>query len=169
MFTLHLILPLVTAGMILVLGSALWFEHFLGYVPCDLCLKQRIPYYIGIPVLLLGTVSLFVGLPTRLVRFLLLIGLLCLVTTIMLGVYHAGIEWKFWAGPASCASGSSGEAGDAATLLSRLADSVPPSCDEAAGRFLGISFAGWNVLSAAVLAYILARGFYGSRGVSQYK
>ena len=38
---------------------------------------------------------------------------------------------------------------------------IPPSCDEAAGRFLGLSFAGWNVLASAALAAIGYRAALG--------
>ncbi|WP_375198209.1 disulfide bond formation protein B, partial [Sphingobium sp.] len=33
----------------------------------------------------------------------------------------------------------------------------PPSCTEAAGRFLGLSFAGWNVIASLALALVAFR------------
>ena len=33
----------------------------------------------------------------------------------------------------------------------------PPSCDEAAGRFLGLSFAGWNAVASALFAAVALR------------
>ena len=30
--------------------GALAFEHFGGYQPCALCLMQRTPYYLGVPL-----------------------------------------------------------------------------------------------------------------------
>jgi len=44
-------------GMALVVGGALAFEHIGGYIPCALCLQQRTPYYVGIPVALLALLS----------------------------------------------------------------------------------------------------------------
>ena len=60
-----------------------------------------------------------------------------------LGAYHAGVEWGFWEGPASCAP--SVGVGSAADMLDQLQNAHAPSCTEATWRFLGLSFAGWNV------------------------
>ena len=35
------------------IGGALVFQHGLGYVPCKLCLEQRVPYYAAMPLALL--------------------------------------------------------------------------------------------------------------------
>ena len=48
---------LVAFGMIVIIGSALAFEHIGGYAPCALCLEQRNPYYWGIPIILLGAIA----------------------------------------------------------------------------------------------------------------
>jgi disulfide bond formation protein DsbB len=37
-------------------------------------------------------------------------------------------------------------------MLRQLGTVTPPSCTEAMWRFLGLSFAGWNVLVSALLA-----------------
>ena len=41
---------LAFAGMIAVIATVLGFEHIGGYTPCKLCLGQREPYYMAIPV-----------------------------------------------------------------------------------------------------------------------
>src|SRR5262249_36721312 len=69
-----------------------------------------------------------------------------------LGAYHAGVEWKLWAGPQEC-SGALESLGNATDLLERLGqNSNVVRCDEAAWRFLGISLAGYNVLISLALA-----------------
>ena len=45
----------------------------------------------------------------------------------------------------------------AKNLLDQLSFSKPPACDEAAGRFLGLSFAGWNVIVSAIIAFLAFR------------
>jgi disulfide bond formation protein DsbB len=67
------------------------------------------------------------------------------------GVYHAGVEWGFWEGPASCAAANPGApVGDILSSLKATVRVVP--CNEAAWRFLGLSLAGYNVLIAGGLA-----------------
>ena len=73
-----------------------------------------------------------------------------------LAVFHAGVEWGFWAGPASC-SPSVGVT-SAADMLNQLENSHAPSCTDAALRILGLSFAGWNALVSALLVVLAALG-----------
>ena len=40
----------VALGAAATIGGALVFEHVFGYVPCKLCLMQRSPYYLAIPL-----------------------------------------------------------------------------------------------------------------------
>jgi disulfide bond formation protein DsbB len=150
---------LVTVGMAATVGGALAFQHIGGYIPCALCLLQRDPYYYGIPVGILAVGTAHFGLPAWITRSLLVVvGLMMLVGAGM-GVYHAGVEWSFWPGPASCGGGA-GVTTNAGNLLSDLNTVHGPSCTEAALRVLGLSFAGWNVLASlglAALAFVGAK------------
>lgn len=149
---------LLTLGMTATVGSALAFEHLGGYIPCALCLLQRQPYYYGIPVAALAAVNAGLGGPARLTRVLIgIVGLLMVVGAGM-GVYHAGVEWHFWEGPATCATSANGVTQDAGNLLNDLNTVKGPSCTEAALRVLGLSFAGWNVLAGLTLAAIAFAG-----------
>ena len=152
---------LTPLGMIAIIGSALGFEHLGGYAPCALCLEQRVPYYWGIPFVVAGALALLVKAPPAFVRAMMAIGFFCLLATAAIGAYHAGVEWGFWPGPTSCTASITGTASDAGSLLQDLAVAKPPSCDAAAGRFLGISFAGWNVIAAFALACVTARAAFG--------
>ena len=151
----------VLVGMVVVIGSALGFEHIGGYAPCALCLEQRVPYYWGIPFMAVGVISALIGGPAWLTRGLLAVVMVCLLITAYLGVYHSGVEWGFFAAPESCGAGLSATSSDASNLLESLSTAKPPSCADAAGRFLGLSFAGWNVVAAGILAAIAFRGATG--------
>jgi disulfide bond formation protein DsbB len=74
-----------------------------------------------------------------------------------LGVYHAGVEWKWWAGPQDC-GGALSDLGSAGGLLKRLESIRVVRCDEVAWSFLGLSLAGYNVLISLLLAAIAAWG-----------
>ena len=133
------------------LAGAWFFELVLGLDPCPLCLDQRIPYYIAVPLgILLGLVARREGL-TPITR----LGLFALGAVMLVGagygVYHSGVEWGLWEGPASCAaSGRPAPVGDILSSLKATVRVVP--CNEAAWRFLGLSLAGYNVLIAGGLA-----------------
>ena len=83
-------------------GTALGFEHIGDYIPCKLCLDQRVPYYVGVPVMALAALSATLRWPPLLTRGLLLAGGLLMVWGLYLGVSHAGVEWGLWAGPTDC-------------------------------------------------------------------
>ncbi|MBO6919366.1 MAG: disulfide bond formation protein B [Rhizobiaceae bacterium] len=143
--------------MALVVGSALAFEHIGGFIPCALCLEQRMPYYVGIPLMLMaGFTAIFVK-PAIFTRGLILIAGLLMVYGVYLGSFHSGVEWGWWPGPESCTTVADGLSMDASNLLGDLNAKRPPSCDEAAGQFLGLSFAGWNVIASAILAFFTIR------------
>ena len=154
---------LLTVGMAATVGGALGFEHIGGYIPCALCLMQRDPYYYGIPVAAAAALSGFLGGPAWLTRGLLAIAGVMMLVGAGLGVYHAGVEWHFWEGPATCATAAQGVTQNAGDLLSDLNAKTPPSCSDASFRFLGLSFAGWNVIASLILAAI---AFVGVRGKS---
>ncbi|MEO0543583.1 MAG: disulfide bond formation protein B [Pseudomonadota bacterium] len=151
--------------MAAVVGTALVFEHVFGYLPCYLCLLQRTPYYIGIPVALVAAAASWLRWPVLVTRLALIaVGLLMAYGAVLSG-YHAGVEWRWWEGPADCGATTGGVVTDANNLLAAIEIVKPPSCDEAALRVLGLSFAGWNVLVSVALAlwvFVTLRG-----GVSQ--
>lgn len=149
---------LATLGMTGTVGGALAFEHIGGYIPCALCLMQRTPYYWGIPIGIVAIAASVLKLPAWTTRALLMaIGILMLVGA-GIGVYHAGVEWHFWEGPATCATSAAGVSGNVGDLLGDLDSKHGPSCGDAALRVLGLSFAGWNVIASLILAAIALRG-----------
>jgi disulfide bond formation protein DsbB len=147
---------LLALAMAAVVGTALGFQHLGGYIPCKLCLEQRLPYYVGVPLMALAVLSSALGLPGVVTRGLLLAGGLLMAYGVALGTYHAGVEWAWWQGPTDCGAVESVDTGG--SLLDALNNVVPPSCDKAALRVLGLSFAGWNVIASLILALAAFRG-----------
>lgn len=150
---------------------AAWaFELVGGYVPCPLCLQQRWPYYAVVPLAALLLVLLAADSPgARLARPGLVVIALIMAAGAGLAAYHAGVEWKWWAGPTTCAVGGGLSGG-----LPDFATARVVACDEAQWRLLGLSFAGWNfVVSLAVAGLAVwgamdrRRPAHGSSSVSQ--
>jgi disulfide bond formation protein DsbB len=142
--------------------TALGFQYIGGYVPCMLCLMERYAYYASIPLLFLALV-LTAGGYRRVAATLFFVVALAFLANTGLGVYHAGAEWKFWPGPATCGGGESLTT-SAGNLLNDIQHTKVIKCDEASLRFLGISFAGWNVV-ASFLLMLLSVGAAYSAGI----
>ena len=137
----------LAVGVIL---GALAFEYIGGYAPCPLCLMQRYAYYAGIPLLFLA-MALTSEMP-RVAALIFLVVALGFLANAGLGVYHSGVEWKFWPGPDTCGTVQALPT-DAANLLKEAEQAVVVRCDEAQWRFAGLSFAGWNVV-VSFLAFV---------------
>jgi len=165
--TATLIILLVAAATI---GAALFSQHVLGYLPCKLCLYQRWPYYVAIPIALALVLAPVSDAVRRAGLWLLV---LIFLASAGLGAYHAGVEWGFWPGPADCGGAPAPAASGMADFLKQLDPTRVVSCTEAAGRFLGLSMAGWNAVVSlglaafAGLAALRARCHHGSSSVSQ--
>lgn len=158
----------LVAAVLLVLGTAatiagfLFFQYVLGYQPCPLCLDQRIPYYVAFPLAVILAIAAHAGAPRR----LLAVGFIVIAAAMLigggLGVYHAGVEWKWWAGPTEC-SGPLTNFGSAGNLLQTIETTRVVRCDEAAWRLFGLSLAGYNVLVSAALLAVALCGMAASR------
>ncbi len=142
------------------IGGAWVSQLAFGFIPCHLCLEQRIPYYVGLPFALAAVIAALVGAPRNVTRALLGIAGLVLAYNIFLGTYHAGVEWKWWAGPPDCSGGGGGTVTSAKDLLNQLNGIRVVSCTDAAFRFLGLSFAGWNAVISVVLTAAAAYGVF---------
>ncbi|MHA7775896.1 disulfide bond formation protein B [Roseibium sp. M-1] len=141
---------LLLLGGLAVIGTAWGFQLIGGYVPCKLCLEQRVPYYVGLPLTALALI-----LMTQRRNGLAMLALLAIAAVFAygsgLGIYQAGAEWQFWAGPNDCGGGSAAPT-SAANMLQALKTTRVVSCTEASWRMLGLSFAGWNAVASGGLA-----------------
>jgi len=158
--------PAAAAATVVALGGAAtligaWiFQYGFGYPPCPLCLEQRIPYYVAIPLAAVVAIVAARGAARGAPRWVVTGGLAVLALAMLIGaalaVYHAGVEWKWWAGPQDC-SGPLDPLGSG-NLLRELQSINIVRCDEAPWRFLGLSLAGYNALISLALAVVAAWG-----------
>jgi disulfide bond formation protein DsbB len=162
-------LAVAAIGIATILG-AYYFEYVLHYQPCPLCLEQRIPYYVGIPLALVLALAARFTAP----RPLLVAGFAALALAMFIGAalaaYHAGVEWHLWAGPQECSGDPN--FGRSGSLLDQLNTVIVVRCDEAAWRLFGVSLAGYNAVISAALACVALWGLrdvlsHGSSSVSQ--
>lgn len=157
--------PAVRAAATVAIGSAATlvgayiFQYGLHIPPCPLCLEQRIPHYIAVPLAVLVAVAAAKGAPRRLVAAGLAALALALLTTAGIGVYHAGVEWTWWAGPSDCTGEMTNFGAAGSTLLKQIQSAAVVRCDEARWRFAGLSLAGYNALISFALAVVAGWGF----------
>ncbi len=144
-------LVIAAVGAAALIGAWI-FQYGFGLQPCPLCLEQRIPYYIAVPLAALVAIGTQRGVSRKVLTGGLVVVALVLLWGAYLGIYHSGVEWKWWAGPQDC-SGAGFNAG-AGGLLQQMQTARVVRCDEAAWHFLGLSLAGYNVLITLTLAAV---------------
>ncbi len=142
------------------IAGAWGFQLIGGLPPCPLCLQQRWPYYIVIPLMSVAF-ALARSNPWSLpVKALLATGAVTLLVGAILGGYHTGVEWGWFEGPTGC---SGGETLTPGTKLNESADIQVIRCDEAPWHLFGLSLAGYNTLISAALSLVAMTGFLKSK------
>ncbi|MEE4201169.1 disulfide bond formation protein B [Erythrobacter sp.] len=115
------------------LGGAYISQYGFGLYPCEMCWWQRYPHFAA-----LGAAgAAYVVQPARV--WAALAGL-AIITSGLIGGFHAGIEYGWWEGITGCSSLPSS--------IDVMDVSAAPlvRCDIAPWELFGISLAGWNFL-----------------------
>jgi disulfide bond formation protein DsbB len=142
------------APLVLLLGSgglllgALFFQYVLDLRPCPLCMLQRYPH-IAVVVLAAIAMAMHPGVPRRWI--LALIGVALLITA-GIGVFHAGVEQKWWQGLAMCEGGGTKLSLSADDLTRNLSTRPAPRCDQIVWSLFGLTMAAWNAIFSTALA-----------------
>jgi len=140
---------LILAASVAAIGGA-WAYESLGYLPCELCYKERIPYYAAFA---LAPIAAFAA-QTRMrsvARAAFLLMALLFAGNAILSVYHSGVEWKIFAGPSDC-SGPLSTASSVDDFMKQLRTTKVVRCDDPGLWIFGLTLANWNVAISAVLA-----------------
>ncbi|SIO19262.1 Disulfide bond formation protein DsbB [Rhodovulum sp. ES.010] len=147
---------LAAAASLAILLAGYWFQYVVGLAPCKLCLWQRWPHLIA-PVLGMG--ALAVG-----GRMLPLAGAVTMAVSAGLGLYHTGVERKWWPGPSSCSGDVAGFRGmTPEQLLDPTQVSPVVLCDQVQWSLFGLSMASYNALLSLALCAFWLWGYALSR------
>ncbi|MDX5986252.1 disulfide bond formation protein B [Sphingomonas echinoides] len=132
---LALLIPLA------LLGGALAFQYIGKLYPCEMCWWQRYPHIVALVLAALAFV-----VPGRVAQTA-LVGLAALAILVsgLIGVYHAGVEYHWWAGVTACTSTVSGP-----ITLDSIMNAPIIRCDVAQWTLFHVSLAGYNALFSSV-------------------
>jgi disulfide bond formation protein DsbB len=127
---------LALAVPLALMGGALGSQLFGGLYPCEMCHWQRWPHYTAIVIALLALGMRNRGVSAALVA----LAALAIITSGAIGVFHAGVENRWWDGITPCSITAVG------TSIKDIMAAPLVRCDEAQWRLLGISLAGFNAI-----------------------
>ncbi|WP_369026502.1 disulfide bond formation protein B [Qipengyuania sp. RANM35] len=129
----------------LLLGGAYISQYGFGLYPCEMCWWQRWPHFAAVALAALA----FVTEPRKVLTAL---AALAILTSGLIGFFHAGVEYGWWPGITSCAAIFSESSGNA---LEDIMNTPLVRCDEPAWTLFGISLAGYNFLISTVSAFVV--------------
>ena len=134
--------------------SAYFIEYILGHQPCNLCVYERIPYFLAILIVLINYKY------NKLEKYLILsLAIIFLIATI-LSLYHLGIEQGFIQESLLCDLEKGANILDKDEILMQL-QQKNISCKDVTFQIFGLSLTSYNIIISLLLTIILTRIYFG--------
>ncbi len=136
------------------LVSAYFIEYILGHQPCNLCLYERIPYFLAILIVLINYKY------NKLEKYTILsLAIIFLIATI-LSLYHLGIEQGFIQESLLCDLEKGANILDKDEILKQL-QQKNISCKDVTFKIFGLSLTSYNIIISILLTITLIKFYFG--------
>ena len=142
----NLLIKLILLISIIALISAFFIEFILGHQPCNLCILERIPYFLAIIVILLN--YKFIEFEKFFILFLTIIFLFGTA----LSLYHLGIEQGFIQESLVCDLKSGSNLLSKEEILKQLQEKSV-SCKDVTFKMFGLSLTSYNILISILITF----------------
>jgi len=142
-----ILLNIILFFSIFALSYAYFVEYILGYKPCNLCLFERLPYFITIIIILIGLII------NRLEKIILITLSLIFSAATILSFYHFGIEQGFFKESLVCISNNEINNLVKEDLIKELQKKVV-SCKDVQFTLFGLSLVTINTVISFILSVI---------------
>ena len=134
--------------------SAYFIEYVLGHQPCNLCVYERIPYFLAILIVLINYKY------NKLEKYLILsLAIIFLIATI-LSLYHLGIEQGFIQESLFCDLEKGANIVDKDEILKQL-QQKSISCKDVTFKIFGLSLTSYNIIISLLLTIGLTKIYFG--------
>ena len=134
--------------------SAYFIEYILGHQPCNLCVYERIPYFLAILIVLINYKY------NKLENYLILsLAIIFLIATI-LSLYHLGIEQGFIQESLLCDLEKGANIVDKDEILKQL-QQKSISCKDVTFKIFGLSLTNYNIIISLLLTIGLTKIYFG--------
>jgi len=134
------------------LTTAYYIEYILGHQPCNLCLIERIPYGLGVILIITNLIL------KKNEKFLILLLTLIFIFSFAISIYHFGIEQNFFQESAICGLKNTVEISSKEELLKQLSEKTI-SCKDVTFRVFGFSLTTINIILSIFLIFLLIKMF----------
>ncbi len=151
---LRLIALLLPAGL---LAGAYTSEYVFGLYPCEMCWWQRWPHFAALVPAILAFFASNGGVQ----RVLTALAAMAILTSGLIGGFHAGVEYGWWQGLTTCCS----DIAAGADTLESILNAPLIRCDVAPWSLFGISLAGYNFLLSCGGATAILLGIWRNKAI----
>ena len=149
----NLLIKLILLISIIALISAFFIEYILGHQPCNLCILERIPYFLAIIVILLN--YKFIEFEKFFILFLTIIFLFGTV----LSLYHLGIEQGLIQESLVCDLKSGSNLLSKEEILKQLQEKSV-SCKDVTFKMFGLSLTSYNILISVLITFSAGKVYF---------
>ena len=140
----NLLIKLIFFVSIIALVSAFFIEYILGHQPCNLCVLERIPYFLAIVIVLFN--FKFIQFEKIFILFLTIIFL----AGTILSLYHLGIEQGFIVESLVCDLKSGSNLLSKEEILKQFQEKSV-SCKDVTFKIFGLSLPSYNILISLLI------------------
>ena len=129
---------------LIAISSAYFIEYILGHQPCNLCLIERIPYGLGLILLISNFIQ------RRNQKFIIILLTLVFVFSLIISIYHFGIEQAFFEESAVCGLKDTSILISKEEILKQLQEKNV-SCKDVTFKIFGLSLTSYNILISLLI------------------
>ena len=130
--------------------SAYFIEYILGHQPCNLCLIERIPYALGLILIILNYTLI------KKDQFIILLLILIFAFSLIISFYHFGIEQGFFEESSVCGLKNVTDTISKEELLKQLGKKTI-SCKDVTFKIFGLSLTSINIIISSIIITVLAK------------
>ena len=141
----NLLLKFIFLVSIIALVSAFFIEYILGHQPCNLCVLERIPYFLTIIIVLLNYKFI------QFERFFILLLAIVFLAGTILSLYHLGIEQGFIQESLVCDLKNGSNLLSKEEILKQLQEKSV-SCKDVTFKIFGLSLTSYNILISLLIS-----------------
>ena len=143
-FKINTYLKIIFFVSLISISFAYFIEYILGHQPCNLCVYERIPYFLAILIVIINYKF------NKLEKYLILsLAIIFLIATI-LSLYHLGIEQGFIEESLLCDLEKGANIVDKDEILKQL-QQKSISCKDVTFKIFGLSLTSYNILISLLI------------------
>ena len=149
----NLLIKFIFLVSIIALVSAFFIEYILGHQPCNLCVLERIPYFLTIIIVLLNYKFI------QFERFFILLLAIVFLAGTILSLYHLGIEQGFIQESLVCDLKNGSNLLSKEEILKQLQEKSV-SCKDVTFKIFGLSLTSYNILISMLITFSTGKIYF---------